>query len=156
MLCTRKVKTQSNSTPALSPNCCETTGVSFSYHLYFACYGYSLTELMFWLTLSCFPPPPHSSLRSHAAILKIPNEEFYDNELQVFADQWDREAYCNWEYLPKKVFNLSKLKLSEYWLLNTDEEANHSDVCMHVFLTNCSLFTDSLNETAPILHVNIL
>ncbi|XP_041811417.1 putative helicase mov-10-B.2 [Chelmon rostratus] len=44
--------------------------------------------------------------RSHAAILKIPNEEFYDNELQVFADQWDREAYCNWEYLPKKGFPL--------------------------------------------------
>ncbi|XP_040888869.1 putative helicase mov-10-B.2 isoform X2 [Toxotes jaculatrix] len=42
--------------------------------------------------------------RSHAAILKIPNELFYENELQVFADQWDREAYCNWEYLPKKGF----------------------------------------------------
>uniref|UniRef100_A0A671YUB4 RNA helicase n=1 Tax=Sparus aurata TaxID=8175 RepID=A0A671YUB4_SPAAU len=44
--------------------------------------------------------------RSHAAILKIPNELFYENELQVFADQWDREAYCNWEYLPKKGFPL--------------------------------------------------
>lgn len=22
----------------------------------------------------------------------------------MFADQWDREAYCNWEYLPKKGF----------------------------------------------------
>lgn len=44
-----------------------------------------------------------SSHRSHAAILKIPNELFYENELQVFADQWDREAYCNWEHLPKKV-----------------------------------------------------
>lgn len=42
--------------------------------------------------------------RSHDAILKIPNELFYENELQVFADQWDREAYCNWEYLPKKGF----------------------------------------------------
>ncbi|XP_044071008.1 putative helicase mov-10-B.1 isoform X2 [Siniperca chuatsi] len=42
--------------------------------------------------------------RSHVAILKIPNELFYENELQVFADQWDREAYCNWEYLPKKGF----------------------------------------------------
>ncbi|XP_019113691.2 putative helicase mov-10-B.1 [Larimichthys crocea] len=42
--------------------------------------------------------------RSHAAILKIPNELFYENELQVFADQWDREAYCNWEHLPKKGF----------------------------------------------------
>lgn len=45
-----------------------------------------------------------SSLRSHPAILKIPNELFYENELQVFADQWEREAYCNWEHLPKKVW----------------------------------------------------
>ncbi|XP_053171020.1 putative helicase mov-10-B.1 isoform X1 [Scomber japonicus] len=42
--------------------------------------------------------------RSHPAILKIPNELFYENELQVFADQWERKAYCNWEYLPKKGF----------------------------------------------------
>ncbi|XP_030585585.1 putative helicase mov-10-B.1 [Archocentrus centrarchus] len=42
--------------------------------------------------------------RSHSAILKIPNELFYENELQVFADQWEREAYCKWEYLPKKGF----------------------------------------------------
>ncbi|KAF7668035.1 hypothetical protein LDENG_00036090 [Lucifuga dentata] len=42
--------------------------------------------------------------RSHAAILKVPNELFYENELQVFADQWEREAYCNWEHLPKKGF----------------------------------------------------
>lgn len=42
--------------------------------------------------------------RSHAAILKIPNELFYENELQVFADQWEREKYCKWEHLPKKGF----------------------------------------------------
>uniref|UniRef100_A0A672ZG45 RNA helicase n=1 Tax=Sphaeramia orbicularis TaxID=375764 RepID=A0A672ZG45_9TELE len=42
--------------------------------------------------------------RSHAAILKIPNELFYDNELQVFADPFERETYCKWEYLPKKGF----------------------------------------------------
>ncbi|AWP02474.1 putative helicase mov-10-B.1 [Scophthalmus maximus] len=42
--------------------------------------------------------------RSHAAILKIPNELFYENKLQVFADQGDRETYCNWEHLPKKGF----------------------------------------------------
>uniref|UniRef100_A0AAQ5Z016 RNA helicase n=1 Tax=Amphiprion ocellaris TaxID=80972 RepID=A0AAQ5Z016_AMPOC len=46
--------------------------------------------------------------RSHAAILKIPNELFYENELQVFADQWEREAYCSWEYLPKKVEKIKK------------------------------------------------
>ncbi|XP_043977046.1 putative helicase mov-10-B.1 isoform X1 [Gambusia affinis] len=42
--------------------------------------------------------------RSHAAILKIPNEEFYNNELQVFASQEERETYCNWEVLPQKGF----------------------------------------------------
>ncbi|XP_046881375.1 putative helicase mov-10-B.1 isoform X1 [Hypomesus transpacificus] len=42
--------------------------------------------------------------RSHPAILKIPNQLFYDNELQVFADQWERDTYRNWEYLPKKGF----------------------------------------------------
>ncbi|XP_060925046.1 putative helicase mov-10-B.1 [Limanda limanda] len=42
--------------------------------------------------------------RSHAAILKIPNELFYDNEVQEFADKLDRETYCNWEPLPKKGF----------------------------------------------------
>ncbi|KAJ8399528.1 hypothetical protein AAFF_G00409390 [Aldrovandia affinis] len=42
--------------------------------------------------------------RSHPAILKIPNELFYDGELQVFADEELRNSYCNWEHLPKKGF----------------------------------------------------
>ncbi|XP_051562486.1 putative helicase mov-10-B.1 isoform X2 [Myxocyprinus asiaticus] len=42
--------------------------------------------------------------RSHPAILKIPNELFYDNELQVFANQMEREEFCHWEHLPKKGF----------------------------------------------------
>ncbi|KAA0712698.1 putative helicase mov-10-B.1 [Triplophysa tibetana] len=42
--------------------------------------------------------------RSHPAILKIPNELFYENELQMFADQIMREAFCQWEHLPKKGF----------------------------------------------------
>ncbi|XP_041837310.1 putative helicase mov-10-B.1 isoform X2 [Melanotaenia boesemani] len=42
--------------------------------------------------------------RSHGAILKIPNELFYKGELQVFADEVEREAYCNWDGLPKKGF----------------------------------------------------
>uniref|UniRef100_A0AAQ5Y449 RNA helicase n=1 Tax=Amphiprion ocellaris TaxID=80972 RepID=A0AAQ5Y449_AMPOC len=51
--------------------------------------------------------------RSHAAILKIPNELFYENELQVFADQWEREAYCSWEYLPKKVGSVEEFQGQE-------------------------------------------
>ncbi|KTG43417.1 hypothetical protein cypCar_00007987 [Cyprinus carpio] len=42
--------------------------------------------------------------RSHPAILKIPNELFYENELQVFANQMEREAFCCWEHLPKTGF----------------------------------------------------
>ncbi|XP_036388728.1 putative helicase mov-10-B.1, partial [Megalops cyprinoides] len=44
--------------------------------------------------------------RSHPAILKIPNELFYDGELQVYADEILRNMYCNWEHLPKKGFPL--------------------------------------------------
>ncbi|KAK7145167.1 hypothetical protein R3I94_011307 [Phoxinus phoxinus] len=42
--------------------------------------------------------------RSHPAILKVPNELFYENELQVFANQMEREAFCRWEHLPKEGF----------------------------------------------------
>ncbi|CAK6951504.1 putative helicase mov-10-B.1 [Scomber scombrus] len=42
--------------------------------------------------------------RSHPAILKIPNELFYDGELQVCADEMLRNSYCNWEYLPRRDF----------------------------------------------------
>ncbi|XP_059188712.1 putative helicase mov-10-B.2 [Centropristis striata] len=44
--------------------------------------------------------------RSHPAILKIPNELFYDGELQPFADKVTCSSYCKWERLPKKGFPL--------------------------------------------------
>uniref|UniRef100_A0AAR2K6N0 RNA helicase n=1 Tax=Pygocentrus nattereri TaxID=42514 RepID=A0AAR2K6N0_PYGNA len=53
---------------------------------------------------SCFVTKLLRNYRSHPAILKIPNELFYDNELQVFADQMEREAFCRWEHLPEKGF----------------------------------------------------
>ncbi|XP_054641470.1 putative helicase mov-10-B.1 isoform X2 [Dunckerocampus dactyliophorus] len=40
--------------------------------------------------------------RSHPAILKIPNELFYDGELQVCANEMKRNYFCNWEHLKKK------------------------------------------------------
>ncbi|XP_029361567.1 putative helicase mov-10-B.2 [Echeneis naucrates] len=40
--------------------------------------------------------------RSHPAILKIPNEMFYDNELLCCADEYLRNSYCSWEHLPPK------------------------------------------------------
>uniref|UniRef100_UPI0037E9C988 putative helicase mov-10-B.2 isoform X2 n=1 Tax=Semicossyphus pulcher TaxID=241346 RepID=UPI0037E9C988 len=42
--------------------------------------------------------------RSHPAILKIPNELFYDGELQACADEMLRNSYCRWQYLPKRDF----------------------------------------------------
>ncbi|NWR45091.1 SDE3 helicase, partial [Regulus satrapa] len=44
--------------------------------------------------------------RSHEAILRIPNELFYDNELKACrSDGLDiRNLYCTWEELPKKGF----------------------------------------------------
>ncbi|KAL6119600.1 mov10 [Pungitius sinensis] len=42
--------------------------------------------------------------RSHPAILKIPNELFYDNELQYCADEMLRSSYCGWEHLKKRGF----------------------------------------------------
>lgn len=42
--------------------------------------------------------------RSHPDILKIPNELFYGEELQVFANEMVRNSYCTWEHLPKEGF----------------------------------------------------
>uniref|UniRef100_A0A8C3BIF9 RNA helicase n=1 Tax=Cairina moschata TaxID=8855 RepID=A0A8C3BIF9_CAIMO len=44
--------------------------------------------------------------RSHEAILRIPNELFYDSELKACeGDEFDiRNFYCAWEELPKKGF----------------------------------------------------
>ncbi|NXN00001.1 SDE3 helicase, partial [Sylvia borin] len=44
--------------------------------------------------------------RSHEAILRIPNELFYDNELKVCNSNGPdiRNLYCTWEELPKKGF----------------------------------------------------
>ncbi|XP_047446737.1 putative helicase mov-10-B.2 [Mugil cephalus] len=42
--------------------------------------------------------------RSHPAILKIPNELFYDGDLEVCADEILRNSFCGWEWLPKRNF----------------------------------------------------
>ncbi|XP_049608484.1 putative helicase mov-10-B.1 [Syngnathus scovelli] len=44
--------------------------------------------------------------RSHPAILKVPNELFYDGELQPCADQMKRNSFCKWECLEKQDFPL--------------------------------------------------
>ncbi|XP_008285144.1 putative helicase mov-10-B.2 [Stegastes partitus] len=53
---------------------------------------------------SCFVTKLLRNYRSHPAILKIPNELFYDGELQVCADEILRNSYCGWEHLPKMGF----------------------------------------------------
>ncbi|KAK2851431.1 hypothetical protein Q5P01_007707 [Channa striata] len=53
---------------------------------------------------NCFVTKLLRNYRSHPAILKIPNELFYDGELQVCANEIVRNSYCTWEYLPKKGF----------------------------------------------------
>uniref|UniRef100_A0AAZ3QYG9 RNA helicase n=1 Tax=Oncorhynchus tshawytscha TaxID=74940 RepID=A0AAZ3QYG9_ONCTS len=55
-----------------------------------------------FLFFSLLLPPPNSS--SHPSILKVPNELFYEEELQVFANEMIRNSYCTWEYLPQKNF----------------------------------------------------
>ncbi|XP_033008851.1 helicase MOV-10 [Lacerta agilis] len=42
--------------------------------------------------------------RSHAAILKFPNDKFYDGELQKHGDPRITESYCNWKELVKQGF----------------------------------------------------
>ncbi|XP_043859479.1 helicase MOV-10 [Dromiciops gliroides] len=42
--------------------------------------------------------------RSHPHILHIPNNRYYDGELQAYADPRDRERYCRWEGLPNQGF----------------------------------------------------
>ncbi|XP_067126057.1 putative helicase mov-10-B.1 [Centruroides vittatus] len=42
--------------------------------------------------------------RSHPSILKLPNELFYDNELEVCRQNCVCDLFCNWTYLPSKCF----------------------------------------------------
>ncbi|XP_078276687.1 putative helicase MOV-10 isoform X2 [Rhinoraja longicauda] len=44
--------------------------------------------------------------RSHPQILKIPNELFYEMELENHQDPLVSNSYCQWEHLPKKDFPL--------------------------------------------------
>ncbi|MEQ2240211.1 hypothetical protein ILYODFUR_012460 [Ilyodon furcidens] len=55
---------------------------------------------------NCFVTKLLRNYRSHPSILKIPNERFYDGELQACADEYSRNFYCTWEHLPKEVLIL--------------------------------------------------
>ncbi|KAM6981807.1 putative helicase mov-10-B.2 [Tautogolabrus adspersus] len=47
-----------------------------------------------------------NNYRSHPAILEVPNELFYEKELQASADEMLRNSYCRWPHLPKRDFPL--------------------------------------------------
>lgn len=51
--------------------------------------GYMMTKLL-------------RNFRSHADILKVPNEMFYNNELKVFADEMITQSMLTWDALPTK------------------------------------------------------
>uniref|UniRef100_A0A3Q4I2S6 RNA helicase n=1 Tax=Neolamprologus brichardi TaxID=32507 RepID=A0A3Q4I2S6_NEOBR len=53
---------------------------------------------------SCFVTKLLRNYRSHPAILEVPNELFYDGELQPCAEEYARNFYCGWEHLPKQNF----------------------------------------------------
>ncbi|XP_066499872.1 putative helicase mov-10-B.2 [Hoplias malabaricus] len=53
---------------------------------------------------TCYVTKLLRNYRSHKSILKIPNELFYDGELQPFADEFSTSFYLNWEELPKRGF----------------------------------------------------
>lgn len=42
--------------------------------------------------------------RSHPEILRVPNDCFYNNELEPHAEKLTRESLCLWNRLPKKGF----------------------------------------------------
>lgn len=42
--------------------------------------------------------------RSHPKIIKLPNEMFYDSELQCCGDKISTHSYAKWEHLPNKGF----------------------------------------------------
>lgn len=81
----------------MSPSYCATIGhvqlvyISFDWKL---CNSLLLLTKLFSAMITC---------RSHRAILKTPNEMFYDGELQPCADEFSTNFYCNWEHLPKAV-----------------------------------------------------
>ncbi|XP_029011902.1 putative helicase mov-10-B.1 [Betta splendens] len=59
--------------------------------------------------------------RSHPAILKVPNELFYDGELQACADEILRNSYCGWEHLPKEAYSTGNFPVIFHGVTGRDE-----------------------------------
>uniref|UniRef100_A0A287AA59 RNA helicase n=1 Tax=Sus scrofa TaxID=9823 RepID=A0A287AA59_PIG len=51
--------------------------------------------------------------RSHPTILDIPNQLYYEGELQACADVVDRERFCRWEGLPRQVGSVEEFQGQE-------------------------------------------
>ncbi|KAG7228300.1 hypothetical protein INR49_009164 [Caranx melampygus] len=78
-------------------------GVSLLERLMNHCSLYEKNEGVF---NNCFVTKLLRNYRSHPAILKIPNERFYDGELQCHANEILRNSYCRWEHLKQMDFPL--------------------------------------------------
>lgn len=106
-------RTTACSTIVTSPNCYTTTGLvvkGYCRPLWEEVTIYNNSPNLFVLILS----------RSHPAILKVPNELFYDEELQACANQMLRESLCSWPHLPKRVMTLHQASASfskTVWLI---------------------------------------
>lgn len=85
--------------------------ISFDWKL---CNSLLLLTTVFSTVITC---------RSHKAILKTPNEMFYDGELKPCADEFSTNFYCNWEHLPKTV------RYRHAWLQNSKKY----NVLIHYF-----------------------
>lgn len=79
--------------------------------------GTSLLERLMSSQFPCFNRRPASNTydsrmvtkllnnyRSHPAIIKLPNEMFYENELRACADELLRSSLCQWDGLKKRGF----------------------------------------------------
>ncbi|XP_017324243.1 putative helicase mov-10-B.1 [Ictalurus punctatus] len=90
--------------------------------------------------------------RSHKAILKIPNEMFYDGELQPCADEFSTNFYCYWEHLPKKGFPLifHGVPGKDVRELNSPSFFNTSEITVVVDYLKKLLLTQGKNCVAKI------
>uniref|UniRef100_A0A0P4W405 RNA helicase n=1 Tax=Scylla olivacea TaxID=85551 RepID=A0A0P4W405_SCYOL len=90
----------------------------FSSHSLFKNYGLDKSYLERVMEFPMYQPQPGrgfntqvvtkllNNYRSHSAILKEPNEIFYNSELKVCGDQMLIHSLCNWEHLPRRQFPL--------------------------------------------------
>ncbi|CAL8275381.1 unnamed protein product [Boreogadus saida] len=81
--------------------------------------------------------------RSHGSLLTIPNELFYESELQVWADLDIRNSLCEWKHLPRKGFPLIFHEVTGR-MRREDNASLFNASLFNASLFNASLFNASL------------